>query len=129
MTGWRLSQTTVGTIPAGTPNPIAAPGQTAGCGSGPNNSARLWTVTWDDQSWNPEVGFVGGDATWNQPPQTGVTVALQNCDRARSQALHSGTANVLLADGSVRGVSSGVSQPTWQIAVLPADGLTLGTDW
>ena len=34
-----------------------------------------------------------------------------------------------LADGSARGVGSGVSQATFGRAVDPTDGLTLGSDW
>jgi hypothetical protein len=32
-------------------------------------------------------------------------------------------------DGSVRGVSSAVSQTTWQYACTPDDGNVLGSDW
>jgi hypothetical protein len=34
-----------------------------------------------------------------------------------------------MADGSIRGVSSGVSGATWWAAVTPNGGETLGTDW
>ena len=138
--GSRISQYTVGNIPDGTSNTIAAAEQFAGCtnvtssGTPPTtstqNNARLWTVTWDDPMWNPEVGYNGdGNGSWNQPPQFSITPAQQNCDRYRSQAIHTGAVNVLLADGSVKTLSSGVSQPTWQSAILPADGLVLGSDW
>jgi prepilin-type N-terminal cleavage/methylation domain-containing protein len=39
------------------------------------------------------------------------------------------TCQVLLMDGSVRGVSSAVSQTTWQYACTPDDGNILGSDW
>jgi prepilin-type N-terminal cleavage/methylation domain-containing protein len=39
------------------------------------------------------------------------------------------TEQVLMMDGSVRGVSSGVSQTTWNNVVQPADGNVLGPDW
>ena len=132
--GNRVSSFTIANIPDGTSNTIGAAEQMAGCdgtNSGANtqsNNSRLWTVTWDDQTWNPEVGYSGGDGTWNQPPQFGITAGMKKCDRARSQALHS-TANVLLMDGSVRGVTSGITQPTWQNAILPSDGNVLGSDW
>jgi hypothetical protein len=41
---------------------------------------------------------------------------------------YAGTINLGLADGSVRGVSSGVSALTWMLVQLPADGLPLGSD-
>ena len=34
-----------------------------------------------------------------------------------------------LGDGSVRMVSTSISQSTWSNAVNPQDGLTLGPDW
>jgi prepilin-type N-terminal cleavage/methylation domain-containing protein len=36
---------------------------------------------------------------------------------------------IILGDGSVRGVGSGVSATTWSYAAQPADGNVLGTDW
>ena len=127
--GSRYSSYLIGNIPDGTSNTVGAAEVIAGCQEGGAGYARLWTVTWDDQSWNPEVGFTGGDGSWNQPPQTGVTIALQNCDRARAQALHTGVCNVLVMDGSVKSVTSSISQATWQNALTPADGNVLGSDW
>jgi prepilin-type N-terminal cleavage/methylation domain-containing protein/prepilin-type processing-associated H-X9-DG protein len=127
--GSRISQYNVGNIPDGTSNTIAATEVWAGCQNGSNGFARLWTVTWDDQSWNPEVGFTGGDGTWGQPPQFGITPSQNICDRARSQAIHSGTVNALLMDGSVRGIASGVTALTWQYAINPGDGQVMGADW
>jgi hypothetical protein len=37
--------------------------------------------------------------------------------------------NVALVDGSVRGVAPDISQDTWTRALLPRDGLALGSDW
>ena len=125
----RLPQYTIANIPDGTSNTIMATEQIAGCKNGGSNFARLWTVTWDDQSWNPAVGYIWGDATWNQPPQTGVTVALANCDRARAQALHTGVANTLLGDGSVRSLNASITQLAWQYALTPADGNPMPSDW
>jgi prepilin-type N-terminal cleavage/methylation domain-containing protein len=60
-------------------------------------------------------------------PQFGTTS--QNCDPYRVHSLSTGVINVGLADGSVRGVSSGVSALTWQYVSDPADGQVLGSDW
>jgi type II secretory pathway pseudopilin PulG len=46
-----------------------------------------------------------------------------------AQSGHSGTVQVGLMDGSVRGVNGGISQVTWRNALLPDDGNTLGSDW
>jgi len=49
------------------------------------------------------------------------------------QGYHTGTLIVGLADGSVRGVSASVSTTatpyTWYAAVVPNDGIPLGSDW
>jgi type II secretory pathway pseudopilin PulG len=46
-----------------------------------------------------------------------------------AQSGHTGQVLVGLMDGSVRGVNGSISQPTWQAALLPGDGVTLGADW
>jgi type II secretory pathway pseudopilin PulG len=51
------------------------------------------------------------------------------CDPLRLQSFTLGGIQVGLGDGSVRTVSSGVSQPTWGRAIDPQDGLPLGSDW
>lgn len=51
------------------------------------------------------------------------------CDSWRAQSGHAAGMYVGLADGSVRLVSSSISQDTWTHALLPADGRTLGSDW
>lgn len=50
------------------------------------------------------------------------------CDNWRAQTPHS-VMNVALADGSVRSVSRGINPTTWDNALLPRDGNTLGNDW
>ncbi|MDB5306491.1 MAG: hypothetical protein JWO38_693 [Gemmataceae bacterium] len=139
MNGSRLAQFNVGNIPDGTSNTIAVGEQMAGCdntnGTLGSTYARLWTVVWDDQTWNPEVGAQPAqtpgtyfDSSWNLPPQF-ISPGQKICYPARSQANHTSTATTLLMDGSVRGVSSGVSQLTWQYALVPNDGQVLGSDW
>jgi prepilin-type N-terminal cleavage/methylation domain-containing protein/prepilin-type processing-associated H-X9-DG protein len=53
----------------------------------------------------------------------------KDCDNWRAQAGHIGGMNVALVDGSVRFISSSISQQTWTAALLPQDGQTLGSDW
>ena len=59
--------------------------------------------------------------------QSAPPVAL--CDNWRAQSGHVSGMNVCLADGSVRTVNGSVSQPTWASALLPRDGVPLGSDW
>jgi prepilin-type N-terminal cleavage/methylation domain-containing protein len=50
------------------------------------------------------------------------------CNNWRAQTGHY-SINVCLADGSVRSVSPGLSQQTWDRLLLPRDGQVLGKDW
>jgi prepilin-type N-terminal cleavage/methylation domain-containing protein/prepilin-type processing-associated H-X9-DG protein len=68
----------------------------------------------------------------NSAPQQGISMAnyLVNCDALSTQAIHlGGICNVLMGDGSVRGVTAGVSGPTWWAAVTPINGDIPGSDW
>jgi prepilin-type N-terminal cleavage/methylation domain-containing protein len=61
------------------------------------------------------------------PPQ--FTPPLEACDPNKAQGLHPGVMNVSLLDGSVRTVTSGLTQLTWQRVLVPDDGQVLGADW
>jgi len=63
-----------------------------------------------------------------QPDVTATGTANQ-CDVSRPSTGHSSGSVVGMADGSVKLVSRSVSQPTWQSAILPEDGVPLGNDW
>jgi prepilin-type N-terminal cleavage/methylation domain-containing protein len=52
-----------------------------------------------------------------------------DCNPQRVQSFGAGGIQVGLADGSVRSVAPSISQPTWGMAVAPADGGVLGADW
>ncbi len=60
-------------------------------------------------------------------PQIGILPTA--ADYTLAQSAHTGTMNVGMGDGSVRGVTSGVSLTTWTYAEMPADGAVLGPDW
>jgi hypothetical protein len=67
-------------------------------------------------------------------PQNYITLpqaapAPANCDPRRLQAVNAGGIQVLLMDGSVRMVGTGISLPTWVNAIIPNDGNVLGSDW
>jgi len=89
--------------------------------TGDGSNANYW---WDTPCFptygEPQTGQLA-------PPQP--TPKQEECDWSRTQANHSGTMQTLLADGSVRGVSSSISQATWSAAVDPRDGVPLGADW
>jgi len=60
-------------------------------------------------------------------PQT--KVPQTQCDPRRVQALSAGGIQVLLVDGSVRSVTTDITQTTWAYAITPDDGQILGSDW
>ena len=67
------------------------------------------------------------DTPANQLPQFQPSAAA--CNAGQLQGPYAGGIMVGLGDGSVRLVNSGISAGTWQSAVLPADGVPLGSDW
>jgi len=79
---------------------------------------------WDQTTWYPNGVGTTGPA---YPPQVGVRVSQAAYYRANSG--HSTSIQVLLMDGSVRGVSSGVSLTTWQSVIVPDDGAAVGSNW
>jgi len=123
----------IGNIPDGTSNQIVFCEAFMGCTS---DQGRLWAYPgWDwagDHRYQGAfatggVSWNGGWGSWNQPPQFGIIQS--QCDITRPQGLHTGVATICLADGSVRMASSAISQTTWQQAITPDDGATLGSDW
>ena len=62
-------------------------------------------------------------------PATNCSTPPQSCDASLPQSLSDGAIQVGLGDGSVRGVSAGISFTTWAGAITPAGGETLGPDW
>ncbi len=51
------------------------------------------------------------------------------CDPSRGQSGHTNGMNCGLGDGSVRFITTGISNTTWAEACDPRDGNVLGTDW
>jgi prepilin-type processing-associated H-X9-DG protein len=123
----RLAAFTIGNVPDGTSNTVAWAEIWAGnCGG----YGGLWAYPGPDWAWQwtPAIGQSPWAGSWNLPPQVAITPAMGVCDRGRPQTFHA-ACNVAMLDGSVRGVSASVSQPTWQNAITPNDGNPLGSDW
>ncbi len=53
----------------------------------------------------------------------------QTCNWYVTQGGHSGSMQVGLGDGSVRGVTASLSVTTWRNACTPSDGIPLASDW
>jgi hypothetical protein len=121
-------QFNIGNIPDGTSNTIGFGEEYATTDNG--SYGTLWAYPGIDWSfaWTPVIANTrswGGTAFG--VPQFQPTVAVAS--KAYAQSNHTGQVLVGLMDGSVRGVSSGISQPTWQNALTPADGIPLGSNW
>ncbi len=70
--------------------------------------------------YNPPVGTTGSPVT---APVTGY------CNPYQVQSNTDGGILVSTFDGSVHLIGQGISQPTWQNAILGNDGSVLGSDW
>jgi hypothetical protein len=77
--------------------------------------------------FNLQTGAGYGWAVFDKPQ---VGISPDQADYRRVNSGHSAkVVQVSMGDGSVHGVSPDVSQPTWQNALTPADGVPLGKDW
>jgi len=131
------SKFTIGNIPDGSSNTIGILERYAWYPS--YSWSPLWNhpsdrVHWGDtHQWTTEYGQFGngGTTSFGQPslylPQVGIKP--NQAHPYMPNAGHSTTVQVLLMDGSVRGVNSGVSQVNWDRAIYPDDGQTLPGDW
>jgi len=124
---------TVANIPDGTSNTIGILERYASYV--PYNWSSLWShhgqdrFHWGYYQWAPVYGpWVGGQGgIRNYTPQVGVRPTGNNpAHPYYPNSGHSTTVQVLLMDGSVRGVSGSVAPLTWQYAVDPEDGQPLG---
>jgi hypothetical protein len=72
-------------------------------------------------------GWLGAHIRTTALPQ--FAPAANQCNENLLQS-HSGAGIVVgMGDGSVRLVASGVSASTWAHAIMPDDGVPLGSDW
>jgi prepilin-type N-terminal cleavage/methylation domain-containing protein/prepilin-type processing-associated H-X9-DG protein len=109
----------IGNIPDGASNTVLLAEKLADARA--TGGGTAWAYPYLSGFW-PVVGYFT-----SQPPQ--VAPSLGEIEFARASTMHSGGAQVVLADGSVRGVSAAVSESTWWNALVPADGQPLGADW
>jgi len=125
------SQYKVGNIPDGTSNTIAILERYAWYPS------YSWSPLWNHPSdrahwgnthqWTTEYGQFGGSTVQGLLPQVGYRPAQAHPYYPNSG--HSTTIQVLLMDGSVRGVTGAVSAVNWNYVIQPADGAVLPGNW
>ncbi len=122
----QTSQVNIQTINSqdGTSNTIAFAEGYSAIGSAGNN--RAWSYAFNSSGTTPPYASFG----WNGQRQTPqFAVPWTSADGNRCQALSSSGCQVLLFDGSVRTVGSGVSANTWSLACQHDDGQPLPNDW
>jgi prepilin-type N-terminal cleavage/methylation domain-containing protein/prepilin-type processing-associated H-X9-DG protein len=90
------------------------------------------TYIFQSSTWNSnQTGTSSSDSKFVLVPgksfQSNTTSS--NCDASIPNSHSGGSVQVLMADGSVHGVSPGVSTATWAAAVTPAGNDILGSDW
>jgi prepilin-type N-terminal cleavage/methylation domain-containing protein len=111
---------------------------------GPRNGA-LATFYWGEtcldcgspSNYPTSCNRLGNPPSVGSPPMfySSITLVPENkpsptaCNPCRLQGPHSAGILVGLGDGSVRLVSTAISQQTWANAVSPNDGNVLGNDW
>ncbi len=80
--------------------------------------------------WAPiQIVLSASTPDWMIPiSQIGVTNPA-DCAYSLPSSSHTGVMQVGLGDGSVRQISQSMAQLTFNIAMIPNDGLTLGSDW
>jgi len=80
-------------------------------------------------SWPFYPGGMDTAATFPNLPLPQMAPSMTMCDPTLVQSFYPAGIMVGLGDGSVRLVSSGVSQYSWNLALNPADGLTFDDSW
>jgi prepilin-type N-terminal cleavage/methylation domain-containing protein len=127
-------------IPDGTSNTVGFAERYRNCspssayGGGCTLPAWAWNTIqnggdcWTSPTFNSPWGQMNcGGATSTSGFQAGPSP--QQCNWYATQGGHTGGMQAGLCDGSVRGVSPGMSVTTWVRACTPAGGETLGPDW
>jgi prepilin-type N-terminal cleavage/methylation domain-containing protein len=135
----------IGNIPDGSSNTIGLGEQTGGYPGyynsinsyGGSEAYNVWAWPLNPLNsggtygpYSPDPAYLPGGALYgaNYPlPQCGVTPLQSN--PAQFQSMHTNLINVCLMDGSVRTVTSGVSQYSWNLALQPADGQVFDSSW
>jgi prepilin-type N-terminal cleavage/methylation domain-containing protein len=119
-------------IPDGTSNTIFFTEKVAYCAN--PQGATEWTDTGIGH-WSALIGNSGsGVGTTGTSPNIQPLYSINSADAPSClyywpSSSHSGVLIVALGDGHVRTISQGISQNTFNIALVPNDGLPLPSDW
>jgi len=130
--GWAwgcMGATRLGAMPDGASNTVLFAEKRAGCQGGSNGSnGCLWGHGWWNADWMPMFGNTDiYGANGLLPPLANPNNV--NCVPYRPSAFSNQGCLAGIADGSVRNVSTEVTQTVWEGALKPSDGLGIPADW
>ena len=123
-------------IPDGLANTIFLAEMYGTCGN-TGSVTIAWGTLWADANsiWRPAFNLgasKGGSGLSAYPPSPKFQLTPHhylNCNAQTPQTIHPNVIVVGVGDGGVRTLSGNISDLTWQNAVDPRDGQTLGNDW
>ena len=125
-----FTKPSIAMIRDGTSNTVAFAERYTICPTPANSShgRMAWLGTYASPPYDPI--FASNDASgapYISPPQDAPRE--QECNPFTTQSPHPGSMNVLLFDGSVRGVSPMIATETWTRVIMPRDGEVLDANW
>jgi len=132
---------TIGNIPDGTSNTVGVVERFTSYTYYGWSNATLYPMSASDWGWNQYGSVYGVWTAGNTAAGTPLLYTPQVNARTTGGNWQAGDAHpympnsrhtacqVLLMDGSVRGVSGSINQTTWSYACTPADGQPLGSNW
>lgn len=71
----------------------------------------------------------GNAQSWKVPQASPTFGPSGTCDPLTANSMHSGMVLIGMGDGSVRNLTTSITMRTWNSALTPAGGETLGGDW
>jgi prepilin-type N-terminal cleavage/methylation domain-containing protein/prepilin-type processing-associated H-X9-DG protein len=131
----------LGKIPDGASNTIALMEDSASFPGFPSVDPQTGTfenlMLWSWPAYTNTVGcyWPNGDELPGQANYIGsyplpqFNISPMEADPNLCQSYHPGVMNISMMDGSVRIISQNITQATWTLALNPADGAPLGSDW
>jgi prepilin-type N-terminal cleavage/methylation domain-containing protein len=127
---------TIGNIPDGTSNTVSVAERFASFPAFTSNGNSPWlpytlntgsTLFYPYSSYFADPNYLPSATAPTYQPQ--VSARPVSANPYSPSSAHAGSLQVALMDGSVRGITSGVSALTWSYAVFPADGFPMPSDW
>jgi prepilin-type N-terminal cleavage/methylation domain-containing protein len=127
-------------MPDGTSNVVMLTERYQNCNNAKDGMAWAFTIAYtgggeDIAAFGCGTAFGGMWSTIGCPDynQGGTPFQIQpsltSCIKSTLQGPHTGSIQVGMGDGSVRGVTGSVSRNTWELACYPNDGAPLPSDW